>query len=470
MRGRRPPPAGRERQRLAPRRARSGAAARRPARRGRESGRDSRRTCAGGSRSGREWLGVALGEGADATRCCRATTWAWLAEGDRGPRGRRRARQRAGDSSAAPAWLPETRRRSFSELCPARRDAPVRIQTSRRVDLRRLFDCRRSRRTCSNRAGRPTSLAALYADYLGDALPEDGRRGADGRAPRARGAASLRRSSQADSKPTARWSATALIEMPLVPGARAHGARRRRARRERARRISASGPARRSTRCRPRSTSWPDVEFLVDSPKQLAEVLFEKMGLPARQADEDRLLDRRVGARDARAVHPIAEKIVEYRELTKLKSTYLDALPRTARRGRPAPHVVQPDRRRDRPAVVAATRTCRTSRCAPSSGAASAPRSFPRRRATSWSPRTTSQIELRILAHLSGDEGLIEAFTSGVDFHRRPPRASSAWSPRRSSRSMRAPGEGGQLRHRLRAVGPRACRVAQASAARRRRR
>ena len=120
------------------------------------------------------------------------------------------------------------------------------------------------------------------------------------------------------------------------------------------------------------------------------------------QADEDRLLDRRVGARRARADYPIAAKIIEYRELTKLKSTYIDALPRLRRRGRPAAHDVQPDGRGDGSPVVAATRTCRTSRSARSSAGGSARRSCPRVAGDVIVSADYSQIELRILAHLSG--------------------------------------------------------------------
>ena len=84
-----------------------------------------------------------------------------------------------------------------------------------------------------------------------------------------------------------------------------------------------------STRCAPRSSSSRAASSSSTRPSSSARCSSSKLGLPHEQEDQDRLLDRRVGARRrSRPVHPIAEKIVEYRELTKLKSTYIDALPR----------------------------------------------------------------------------------------------------------------------------------------------
>ena len=150
--------------------------------------------------------------------------------------------------------------------------------------------------------------------------------------------------------------------------------------------------------------------------------------------------------------YPIADKILEYRELTKLKSTYIDALPRLlGEDGRLHTTFNQTVAATGR-LSSAATRTCRTSRCAPSSAGASARPSFPPTRGDLMVSADYSQIELRILAHLSGDEGLIEAFTSGDGL----PRGDGGARLRRRRRSRSTPeqrraGEGGQLRHRVRA-------------------
>ncbi len=69
-------------------------------------------------------------------------------------------------------------------------------------------------------------------------------------------------------------------------------------------------------------------EFTIDSPKQLGEVLFDKLQLPTQKKTKTGYsTDASVLAALA-PLHPIAQKIVAYRELTKLTSTYIDALPR----------------------------------------------------------------------------------------------------------------------------------------------
>ena len=115
-------------------------------------------------------------------------------------------------------------------------------------------------------------------------------------------------------------------------------------------------------------------------------------------------------------IHPIAEKIVEYRELTKLKSTYLDALPR----------MLGDDGRLHTSFNQTVAATGRLSSSNPNLQNIPVRTEYGRRIRAAFVPAEPgdvmvsadySQIELRILAHLSGDEGLIEAFTSGMDFH-----------------------------------------------------
>ncbi|MES2955164.1 MAG: DNA polymerase I [Pseudomonadota bacterium] len=158
--------------------------------------------------------------------------------------------------------------------------------------------------------------------------------------------------------------------------------------------------------------------FNLGSPKQLGEIFFDKLGMPvikktpsgARSTDEE-VLEKL--AED----YPLPAKLLEHRSLSKLKGTYTDklaqlALPRT---GRVHTHYAQavavtgrlssndpnlqnipvrtPEGRRVREAFVAP----------PGSVIASA---------------DYSQIELRIMAHLSGDEALLRAFTDGLDVHK----------------------------------------------------
>jgi DNA polymerase-1 len=157
-------------------------------------------------------------------------------------------------------------------------------------------------------------------------------------------------------------------------------------------------------------------EFLVDSPKQLSEVLFERLGLPhGKKTKTGYSTDASVLAMLA-PIHPIAEKIVEYRELTKLKSTYLDALPR----------MLGEDGRLHTSFNQTVAATGRLSSSGPNLQNIPVRTEYGRRIRAAFVPASEgdlmlsadySQIELRILAHLSGDEGLIEAFTSGMDFH-----------------------------------------------------
>ncbi len=156
--------------------------------------------------------------------------------------------------------------------------------------------------------------------------------------------------------------------------------------------------------------------FNLDSPKQLAHILFEVLGLPAGKKNQ------RGYSTDAQTLkslcdkHPIAKKVLRYRELAKMKSTYIDALPRM--RGK--------DGRVHTSFNQTVTATGRLSSSDPNLQNIPVRTDFGRHIRECFVPlhegelfvsADYSQIELRLLAHLSGDESLIEAFCSGVDFH-----------------------------------------------------
>ncbi|WP_096698095.1 DNA polymerase I [Polaromonas sp. AER18D-145] len=158
--------------------------------------------------------------------------------------------------------------------------------------------------------------------------------------------------------------------------------------------------------------------FNLGSPKQLGEIFFDKLGMPVvkKTATGARSTDEEVLEKLAED-YPLPAKLLEHRSLSKLKGTYTDklaqlALPRT---GRVHTHYAQavavtgrlssndpnlqnipvrtPEGRRVREAFVAPA------------GSVIASADY-------------SQIELRIMAHLSGDDALLSAFTDGLDVHR----------------------------------------------------
>ena len=157
-------------------------------------------------------------------------------------------------------------------------------------------------------------------------------------------------------------------------------------------------------------------EFNINSPKQLGEVLFDRLALPAGKKTKTGwstnadVLDR------LRGKHPIVQQVLDFRELSKLKSTYADGLLK----------VIGADGRIHTSFQMTVTATGRLSSTEPnlqnipirkSSGA------LIRRMFTAGPGRLLvdadySQIELRLLAHMSGDERLIEGFRSGEDVHR----------------------------------------------------
>lgn len=153
--------------------------------------------------------------------------------------------------------------------------------------------------------------------------------------------------------------------------------------------------------------------FSVGSPKQLGVVLFEKLGLTATKktktgfsTDSDVL---------EKLDHPIAKQVLQWRELSKLKSTYVDALPELA----------DTDDRIHTHFNQALTTTGRLSSTTPNlqNIPVRTDRGQRVRKAFIAGPGLKllsvdySQIELRILAHISGDPGMTKAFKEDLDIH-----------------------------------------------------
>jgi DNA polymerase-1 len=161
------------------------------------------------------------------------------------------------------------------------------------------------------------------------------------------------------------------------------------------------------------------VEFNIDSPKQLAEILFDKLNLPLPRKGRARARSTAADVLEELAlVHELPRKIIDYREVAKLKSTYVDALPRLIdpRTGRVHTSLTQTGTATGRLAssnpnlqnIPVRTELGREIRAA-----------FAAEKGCVLLSADYSQIELRILAHFSGDPVLLEAFQRGEDIHAR---------------------------------------------------
>ena len=156
-------------------------------------------------------------------------------------------------------------------------------------------------------------------------------------------------------------------------------------------------------------------EFNVASPKQLAIVLFEKLALPTGKKTKTGFSTDNEVLEKLKSQHPIADLVLQYRELAKLKSTYVDALPL----------MVKADGRVHTTFNQAHTATGRLSSTDPNlqNIPIRTPRGERVRRAFVATPGQVlmsvdySQIELRILAHYSNDANLIRAFEQDLDVH-----------------------------------------------------
>ncbi|MEE0845056.1 MAG: DNA polymerase I [Eggerthellaceae bacterium] len=157
-------------------------------------------------------------------------------------------------------------------------------------------------------------------------------------------------------------------------------------------------------------------EFNIDSPKQLSRILFEVIGLKPRKKNQRGYSTDASVLKELSSEHEVPGLVLRYRELAKIKSTYIDTLPRL-RAGDGRVHTTFNE---------TVTTTGRLSSSDPNLQNIPVRTEFGRQIRTCFVPLEKgerflsadySQIELRLLAHLSGDEHLVEAFCSGADFH-----------------------------------------------------
>ena len=157
-------------------------------------------------------------------------------------------------------------------------------------------------------------------------------------------------------------------------------------------------------------------EFNLDSPKQLSHILFEVIGLKPRKKNQRGYSTDASVLKELSAEHEVPALVLRYRELAKIKSTYIDTLPRL-RAGDGRVHTTFNE---------TVTTTGRLSSSDPNLQNIPVRTEFGRQIRTCFVPLAQgerflsadySQIELRLLAHLSADEHLVDAFCSGADFH-----------------------------------------------------
>jgi len=157
-------------------------------------------------------------------------------------------------------------------------------------------------------------------------------------------------------------------------------------------------------------------EFNINSPKQLGEVLFEKLMLPSGKKTKTGYSTSADVLERLRRYHPIIDDILEYRQMTKLKGTYVDGLLK----------VVGEDGRLHTTFKQTGTATGRLSSANPNLQNIPIRTEAGRRFREYFIPKNDdyvlidadySQIELRVLAHLSRDEHMCAAFMSGEDIH-----------------------------------------------------
>ena len=157
--------------------------------------------------------------------------------------------------------------------------------------------------------------------------------------------------------------------------------------------------------------------FTINSPKQLADILFVELKLPTKKKTKTGYSTDQFVMEELAALHPLPEKVLEYRQAAKLKGTYVDALPSLINRRTGRIHTNYHQ---------AVTSTGRLSSNNPNV------QNIPIRSEMGQEIRKAfiagipdgviisadySQIELRIMAHICGDEALVRAFQENFDIH-----------------------------------------------------
>ena len=156
----------------------------------------------------------------------------------------------------------------------------------------------------------------------------------------------------------------------------------------------------------------------INSPQQLSDVLFKELGLPRTKRTKTGYSTDANSLEGLKGFHPVVDQILEYRQISKLKSTYVDALP----------EMINPATGRIHTSYnQTGSATGRISSSDPNLQnipvrtelGRQVRKAFVAENAPDWLLFSAdySQIELRVLAHLSQDQGLLDAFRRGEDIH-----------------------------------------------------
>ncbi|MQF68814.1 DNA polymerase I [SAR202 cluster bacterium AD-804-J14_MRT_500m] len=161
-------------------------------------------------------------------------------------------------------------------------------------------------------------------------------------------------------------------------------------------------------------------EFTINSPQQLSDVLFNQLGLPKTRRTKTGYSTDANALEGLRGAHPVVQEVLDYRQVAKLKSTYVDSLP----------SLVNPESDRIHTSYnQSGSATGRMSSNDPNLQNIPVRTELGRQVRKAFTAQKTnegqwsllsadySQIELRVLAHLSEDSGLVDAFLNGEDIH-----------------------------------------------------
>lgn len=156
-------------------------------------------------------------------------------------------------------------------------------------------------------------------------------------------------------------------------------------------------------------------EFNISSPKQLGTVLFDELGLPAKKKTKSGYSTNADVLEGLRNQSPIVDNVLKYRQYTKLNSTYVvGLLDKISDDGRIHTWFRQTETRTGR---ISSTEPNLQNIPVRTQLGAEMRKFFTASEGKTLVDADYSQIELRVMAHLCGDENMIEAFTSGEDIH-----------------------------------------------------